>query len=221
MNKSGQRYQPRFSFWMEDESYEAPLDEIRVPGTDGTMYVCQGKKLGGCQTLLVTAIFGALKNQNQRTTRSRESNSGSSAGFRKVRAVVICNRSGYLMGWEPRGDVLYKPPWYPEGVSAVSHIRPPPERTSAVHSRGGGGGGVTSVQCRRTETLGATCLAIATQSDGGSILAGGFSGLFLVASSSLVFLSPISVDCLIWFFLGVCLHGILWFRFLSVFYMRI
>ncbi len=137
-----------------------------------------------------------------------------------MRAVVKCNISGYLMGWEPRRDALYKPPWYPEGVSAVSHIRPPLERNSAVHSRRRRRG-VTSVQCCRTETLGAACLAIATQSDGGSILAGGFSGFFLVASSSLVFLFPISVDCLIWFFLGICLHGILGFRFVSVFYIRI
>ncbi len=126
------------------------------------------------------------------------------------------------MGWEPRGDALYKPPWYPEGVSTVCHIRPPLERNSPVHScRRRRLRRVTSVQCRRTETLGAACLAIATQSDGGSILAGGFSGFFLVASSSLVFLFPISVDCLIWFFLGICLHGILGFRFLSVFYIRI
>jgi hypothetical protein len=128
------------------------------------------------------------------------------------------------MGWEPQGDALYIPLWYPVGVSAVSHIRPPLERKSGVHTcrrRRRCRRGVTSVQCRRTETLGAACLAIATPSDGGSILAVGFSGLFLVAYSSLVFLFPISVDCLIWFFLGICLHGILGFRFLSVFYIRI
>ncbi len=113
-----------------------------------------------------------------------------------MRAVVICNISGYLMGGEPRREALYKPPRYPAGVSAVSHICPPLERNSAVHSRRRRR--VTSVQCRRTETLGAACLAIGTPSDGGSILAGGFSGLFLVWASSLVFIFPISVDCLIW-----------------------
>jgi hypothetical protein len=88
--------------WMKKEYQEQMELCMYMPGKEAVF--------GGCETLLITAIFGGLKYLNQRTTRSRESNSGSWAGFKIVRAVIIYNRSGYLMGWEPRVDALCKPP---------------------------------------------------------------------------------------------------------------
>jgi hypothetical protein len=87
MNKPGQRV----STWMEDESYEVPLDEKRVPGTDGTMYVCMpgnAAVLGGCETLLITAIFGALKNQGRKF--QRETSVKEPPGF--VKAMPVAGR---------------------------------------------------------------------------------------------------------------------------------
>jgi hypothetical protein len=69
--------------WMKNEYQEQMELCMYMPGKEAVF--------GGCETLLITAIFGGLKYLNQRTTRSRESNSGSWAGFKIVRAVIIYN----------------------------------------------------------------------------------------------------------------------------------